>query len=222
MNQLVAYPADHSVIAVSGSALPPDIERFETNLQEVRTGVGRFKMIADAYLFGLIGLDAVLAFIPIVGGLFSTGGGILLLTQSIKARASLGTKLSVVGIIIIDVVVGLVPVLGDAIDAVLRSHAWAADRILAEVDTKLAYIEEARAVLPRQSTLMAGETDAIRRLRDAVFRGGKTEAAVYIRLGIAAAVCVGLLGSCMHQQQLRQERILACEAQGGWFCSWRD
>lgn len=35
------------------------------------------------------------------------------------------------------------------------------------------------------------------------------------------AVCAVLLGYCAYQESERTQRIQACEAAGGWFCSWR-
>jgi hypothetical protein len=113
----------------------------EQVLHEVRAAVARFRRISDGYLFGFFGIDALLAFIPVIGGLYSAGGGLWLLSQAVKAKASLATKTKakVAAIVAGDVTVGAFPVLGDAADVFLRSHAWAADLILAEIDIKLGY-----------------------------------------------------------------------------------
>ena len=111
--------------------------REEQTLREVRMAVEKFRRISDGYLFGFFGVDALLAFIPFVGGLYTAGGGLWLLSQAVKAKASLRTKAKIAGIIAADVAIGAFPILGDAADIFLRSHAWAADLILAEIDAKL-------------------------------------------------------------------------------------
>jgi hypothetical protein len=116
----------------------PAVHREEQRLREIRTAVEKFRRISDGYLFGFFGVDALLAFIPFIGGVYSAGGGLWLLSQAVKANASLVTKAKISAIIAADVAIGAFPILGDAADIFLRAHARAADLILAEIDARVA------------------------------------------------------------------------------------
>ncbi|MEO1282852.1 MAG: DUF4112 domain-containing protein [Pseudomonadota bacterium] len=209
---------DVSAIVVE-PRLPPDVEALKTRLVETQKDVGDFKRNADGMLFGLVGLDAFLTLIPAVGGAYSTFGGFYLLQQAIKAKCSFGTITMGVAMVIADVIVGIFVGIGDIIDVLFRSHAWFAGMILNEVELKLAHIEETKTA----SSLGALSADGseMTALRDQLFRGGKSETGLYVRLGIVALVCGFVLYECRRAEDVRQANIRACEERGGWFCSFR-
>lgn len=199
--------------------LPPDVAAMRSRLSDVQEEVTEFSRVSDGLLFGKIGMDGLIGLIPIVGGAYSAYGGLWLLMQAIKAKCSLSTVMSGIGLVLADIVIGLFVGVGDIVDFFFRSHAWFAGMILNEVEAKLAYVERTQ-----QSLLSApGEEQEsrIRLVRDHLFRGGKSELAVYIRLGLAAAFCLFLVHECRRAEEARQESIRACEARGGWFCSVR-
>ena len=136
MNQNLLYAANGRGLRRESSA-PASVQRGEQTLRDVRMAVEKFKRISDGYLFGFFGVDALLSFIPFVGGLYTASGGLWLLSQAVKAKASLRTKAKIAAIIAADVAIGAFPIVGDAADIFLRSHAWAADLILAEIDAKV-------------------------------------------------------------------------------------
>lgn len=111
-------------------------------LHDVRDRVARFRRLSDGMLFGYVGLDAATGLLPGVGALYSAGGGLWLLRQAARARCSRRTMGYGTGLVAADVVVGAVPVLGDLMDVFLRSHAWFANRILEDIDTRLAAADD--------------------------------------------------------------------------------
>jgi hypothetical protein len=203
------------IVSGQGAGLPPDIAVMRRRLLEVQETVGSFKRRADGLLFGVIGLDALIGLVPVAGGLYSSYGGLYLLQQAIKAKCSLGTILMGCLLVMADVVIGVFVGAGDIADVVLRTHAWFGGMILDEVDTKLGHIDR------HAHAAMAGAIQGDTELRDQLYRGGKSQSVVYIRLGIVAAICMFLLHECRRAEEARQESIRACEARGGWFCSWR-
>jgi hypothetical protein len=164
MNQRLLIAAnDRSPASVNSATLR--VQREEQALRRVRNAVARFKRVSDGYLFGFLGVDALLAFIPFVGGLYTTGGGLWLLSQARQAEASFATKAKIAAIVAADIAVGAFPILGRAADIFVRSHAWAADLILAEIEGKM-LVESGR---PEQSMAPVGRRSngpsQLRRLR---------------------------------------------------------
>ena len=168
----------------------------------------------DGYLFGAIGVDGVVSLIPVVGDVACGLMTFWLVGKAGQVRMPWGDRLVMVGMGALDTAMGLFPGVGDIADLFFRSHLWSARRVEAHIAMQLAQIEAA-GPLPEQHP-------RTEHLRDALFRGGKTRQAVWLRLAIVGAACLGLLGYCSYQERLRHERILACEQGGGWFCSWRN
>lgn len=212
MVDMTTIPADRS--------LPPDIDAMRRRLQDVHEEVTRFSGVADGLIFGKVGVDGLIGLIPGVGGVYSVYGGVVLLIQAIKAKCSLRTILLGIMMVAIDVVVGILPVGGDIADMLFRSHAWFGGMILNEVDAKLAYVARAEQSLAAASP--AEHERQVKQLGDYLFRSGKSQMAVYVRLALVTAVCLFLVQECRRAQEARQETIRVCEARGGWFCSVRN
>ncbi len=208
-----------SVVISSDTVLPPDVDAMRRRLLDVQEEVTRIRRVTDGMFFGTVGLDGLIGVIPFVGCAYSVYGGIVLLIQAIKAKCSLRTILMGIMMVTIDVVIGILPVAGDIADMLFRSHAWFAGMILNEVEAKLAYI--ARIEDSLAATSSADGQRQVQQVRDHLFRGGKSEATVNLRLVFVVAACLFLVHECRRAQDARQETIRACEERGGWFCSVR-
>lgn len=198
--------------------IPPEVSAFEKSLFSARDGTEKFKKLADGYILGVFGLDGALTFIPVVGGLFSVGGGFRLMSLAAKARC--GFKVYVFGFLLIlcDVIISIIPGPGDIVDIIFRSHAFFANLIMNEIDRKVDLIGTFRNHAQQNDGLEPAELQS---LRDHLYRGGATENATLIRMGAMAVVLAVLLYGCVSSYQERQKNIRACEDRGGWFCSYR-
>lgn len=198
--------------------LPPDVDAMRRRLRDVRQNVGEFRRMADGMFLG-VGLDGLIGLVPIVGGGFAALGGLWLLMHAIKAKCSLGTMMTGIALVVVDVVVGEFVGPGDVADFLFRSHAWFAGMILNDVEAKLAYVERTQQALVSASG--EEQENRMRLVRNHLFRGGRSELASQIRIAIVAAICLFLVHECRRAQEARQETIRACEARGGWFCTIR-
>jgi hypothetical protein len=191
-----------------------DIATHRARLLATRQEVETFGRTMDGMVFGYIGADAVVSLVPVVGDIFCGLMILWLVAKAGQVRMSLGERFIIIGLGTIDTAIGMMPVIGDVADAFFRAHGWSAKRVEAHIDMQLAQIEAA-GELPEGHPQLT-------HLRDALFRGGKTQQDVWVRLGLIVAGCLAVLGYCSYQEQLRHERILACEERGGWFCSMRN
>jgi hypothetical protein len=194
--------------------MPADIQAHRVKLLATRNDVTQFGRYMDGYLFGVVGADAIVSLVPVIGDVFCGLMMFWLLGKAGQVRMPWGERLVIIGLGVLDTVIGMVPVVGDIADFFFRAHGWSAARVNAHIEMQLQQIE-AVGPLPTDHPHM-------HHLRDALFRGGKTKQDVWIRFGIIGAVCAGLLAYCSHQADLRHERILACEARGEWFCSMKN
>ena len=200
------------------TSMPPDLtSQFETLVNVARQTEG-MKRNADGLIFGLVGLDTIVGIIPVVGALYSGGMGFALLTQAVRANVGLGTKLFGGALMVADIAVGFIPGAGDLVDAVLRNHAFFANAITNAAEDKMRVIAGLQHQLDQKGFLTEQE---ITQARDKVFRGGASETATYVKLGIIGLLCGGLLYSCHQQELQRKANIQTCIEQGGWFCSLR-
>lgn len=200
-------------------ALPADILAMERRLIEVCADVKSFRRLSDGLLFGVVGIDGMVSVIPVAGEIYSVYVGTVLMQEAIKSKCSLGTKLSGLALMGVDVAVGAIPGGGDVFDLFFRSHAWFAGMIVTEAETKLAQIGETRQRLPSLSEDAAQKV--ITALRDSLFHNGRTELFRFARMGVVALLCLYGLHQCRAAQEARQESIRQCEARGGWLCSTR-
>jgi len=200
------------------AALPGDITAYRTKLEATHHEVGEFGRLMDGYFFNVVGVDAAISLVPVIGDWFSALTKLWLIGKAGQVRVPMGDRLILFGFGLVEFAFGFLPGVGDVVDIFFRSHAWGSARVQTHIVTQLAHIEEAEA-RARNSGLMPED---VTHLRDALFRGGKTQQDVWMRLGIIGAVCIALLGYCAHQESERTQRIQACEAAGGWLCSWRN
>ena len=89
----------------------------------------RIKLVSDR-LIGLgpfgVGIDGLLAFVPIVGGLYSLVAGIWLVGEGVRARANPWTLARMTFYVGFRTAAAEVPVAGQAVDLFFRGHLMAA------------------------------------------------------------------------------------------------
>ena len=72
-----------------------------------------------------VGADAVIGVVPGLGNVYTLGAGGLILAQAMRAGVSAVTLLSMIGVLLLDAILTLIPVAGDVGDALFRGHAIA-------------------------------------------------------------------------------------------------
>lgn len=96
----------------------------------------RIKKLSDSLIkigpWGL-GLDGVLAWIPIAGTLYSVGTGGLLLYEAVKAKASAWTIGRMAGYMLINSALSDVPLIGQAMDTLFRAQLMAANALQKDI-----------------------------------------------------------------------------------------
>lgn len=112
-----------------------DIEKIWSNVEGVRklsdraVGFGPFK----------IGMDGLLAFVPIVGTAYTVAAGGWLLIQGLQAKASPATLARMAGYLGVDSVLTaggeLVPFGADLLDVVFQGHALAAGALQKDIES---------------------------------------------------------------------------------------
>ena len=178
--------------------MPRDIRNLAVRLNALRGNAEDFKKISDGYLFGFVGLDALLGFIPVVGGIYTAGGGLWLLGIAIQSKCSAGTIAMCVALSVLDIIIGIFVGFGDVADVFFRSHAWIAERIIKEIDDKLETIEdfEYQYVDGAYAPDNPQASEAAESVRDAVLRGGYTEQEMWTRMAIPLGIIALLFFSC--------------------------
>lgn len=83
-----------------------------------------------------LGLDGVLAWIPVAGTVYSVGAAGLLLSEALQSGASRATLLRMAAYLGLDSVSSGVPVLGWAIDTVFTGHAFAARALQKDIERR--------------------------------------------------------------------------------------
>ncbi len=91
-----------------------------------------------------IGLDGVLAWVPIVGTAYSLGAGGLLLYEGWRAKVGPARMGAAAAIMLSRTVVGVVPIFGDILVDLVRGHRISAKLLQRGVDRTL-YVEGSRA-----------------------------------------------------------------------------
>jgi hypothetical protein len=96
----------------------------------------RIKKLSDNLLrvgpWGL-GLDGVLAWVPIAGTVYSLGSGALLLYEGVRAHASPWTLTRMAAYMIANSAMSDVPVVGWAMDTLFRGQAMAANALQKDI-----------------------------------------------------------------------------------------
>jgi hypothetical protein len=112
-----------------------DIEKIWSNVEGIKKLSDRAIGIGP---FG-VGLDGLLTWIPVVGTFYSVGASGWLLTQAVRAKASPGTLLRMVGYLGIDsatTAVGeAVPFAPDVVDFFFPGHLLAAKALQKHIET---------------------------------------------------------------------------------------
>jgi hypothetical protein len=115
----------------------------ELDIHNIKANIDQARRTSDKWIglgpFG-IGLDGILTLVPVVGELYTIGASAYLLTQGVKARVSGITMMQCAALFMTDLVVGTVPIAGDALDILLCSHLWGGWLLKRAID-KTAYVE---------------------------------------------------------------------------------
>ena len=83
-----------------------------------------------------LGLDGILAWVPVGGIVYSLGAGGLLLYEAGQARASNATLAKMVGYLGVDTLMDGVPIVGWALDFVFTGHAFAARALQKDIERR--------------------------------------------------------------------------------------
>ena len=99
----------------------------------------RIKKLSDNLIkigpWGL-GLDGVLAWVPVAGTLYSVGSGALLLYEGWKAKAAPWTLTRMAGYMIVNSAMSDVPVIGWAMDTLFRAQLMAANALQKDIEAR--------------------------------------------------------------------------------------
>lgn len=99
----------------------------------------RIKKLSDNLIrigpWGL-GLDGVLAWVPVAGTLYSVGSGGLLLYEAVQARASAWTITRMATYMVVNSAMSDVPVIGWAMDTLFRAQAMAANALQKDIEAR--------------------------------------------------------------------------------------
>ncbi|ODT87867.1 DUF4112 domain-containing protein [Phenylobacterium sp. SCN 70-31] len=83
-----------------------------------------------------LGIDGVLAWVPVAGTIYSVGAAGLLLYEAIQAGASRPTLLRMATYLGLDSLSSGVPVLGWAVDTLFTGHAFAAGALKRDIERR--------------------------------------------------------------------------------------
>jgi len=99
----------------------------------------RIRLLSDRVVgFGPwgLGVDGVLAWVPVAGTVYSIGAAALLLTEAVQAGASRGTVGRMAAYLGLDSVASGVPLVGWAIDTLFTGHAFAARALQKDIERR--------------------------------------------------------------------------------------
>lgn len=99
----------------------------------------RIKKLSDRLVgvgpFGL-GIDGVLAWVPVAGPVYSVGAGALLIHEAVKAGAAPRTLARMSAYLLLDSASSGVPILGWAVDTLFPGHAMAARALQKDIEAR--------------------------------------------------------------------------------------
>jgi hypothetical protein len=83
-----------------------------------------------------LGLDGVLAWVPVAGTLYSVGSGGLLIYEAVQAKASAWTITRMATYMVVNSAMSDVPVIGWAMDTLFRGQAMAANALQKDIEAR--------------------------------------------------------------------------------------
>ncbi|PZQ54420.1 MAG: DUF4112 domain-containing protein [Phenylobacterium zucineum] len=99
----------------------------------------RIKTLSDRVIgFGPwgVGVDGVLAWVPVAGTIYSVGAAGLLLNEALRAGASRATLLRMGAYLGLDSLASGVPLVGWAVDTLFTGHAFAARALQKDIERR--------------------------------------------------------------------------------------
>jgi hypothetical protein len=117
----------------------------------------RIKQLSDRVIgvgpWGL-GVDGVLAWVPVAGTAYSLGAAAFLLSEAFAADAARGTLLRMAAYLGIDTLSSGVPVIGWAVDTLFTGHAYAARALQKDIERRHGRPADAEPEKPRWGMVM--------------------------------------------------------------------
>lgn len=99
----------------------------------------RIRLLSDRVVgvgpWGL-GVDGVLAWIPVAGTVYSLGAAAVLLTEAVQAGASRATLVRMAAYLGLDSAASGVPLIGWAVDTLFTGHAFAARALQKDIEKR--------------------------------------------------------------------------------------
>lgn len=99
----------------------------------------RIRVLSDRMIgvgpFG-IGIDGVLAWVPVVGTAYSVGAAALLVSEAVQAGASKATLAKMAMFLGLDTVSSSIPIAGWAVDTLFPGHAMAARALQKDIERR--------------------------------------------------------------------------------------
>ena len=145
-------------------SLPKEIEFFETELTEARNDIQNLVRVSDGLLFGLVGMDAFLGVIPGVGAIYTFFASCWMFALAIRVKTPISELSTFIFLTSIDIGFGIVPAVGDLIDALVRIHSWFGNQLLGTIDRKLNAIARAKVLASN------GEDQDLAALKSSLFK----------------------------------------------------
>jgi hypothetical protein len=149
------------------------LARNAIEVHNARGAIERIGRLADNLVrvgpFG-VGLDGLLTWIPVVGGLYSLGAGAALLGYGLRARVPATSLVQVLAIVLVRSGVGEVPLAGQIAVDLFRGHKWAADLLVRAIDQTL-YVDGPNDPASPAYAEAAAQVRAGREKRRVVFLG---------------------------------------------------
>lgn len=83
-----------------------------------------------------VGLDGVLAWVPVAGTVYSVGAGALLISEAVAAKASARTIATMAAYIALDSASSVPPVIGWVVDTLFPGHLMAAKALQKDIEAR--------------------------------------------------------------------------------------
>lgn len=117
----------------------PDLDAGRERAHRAWRRAERIKQLSDRVI-GLgpwgLGIDGVLAWVPVAGTVYSLGAAGLLLNEAFQAGASRATLLRMAAYLGLDSLSSGVPIVGWAVDTLFTGHAFAARALQKDIERR--------------------------------------------------------------------------------------